>query len=240
MKSITLFKSVSAILFCFILLAQCSKTENPIAPNDRLEDEANVLIKNSGNDIIIKSYPKPWFFDRFEGNLSKWTGKFGGEHHGVIVDDPLRPRNHVVTFTELAYGGDIFSEEIVVKQGYTYVLIFEYLGIPDLGGVPDNLGGAIGFSDQFVENWFSGRFLAATDLGSPTSGIDDDPLIDDGKWHKYKIEFDPFESGYYYYDGSPENNTIRITLEDWLGSGGVAGDIFFDDIVLKVKNKEID
>lgn len=237
MKSITLFGSLSAILFCLILLAGCSKTESPIAPNDRINEEINFLSKNSSNDNILTCEPEHKFIERFEGDLSKWIGKFSSEHHGVIVNDPLRPRNHVVTFTQLVYGGDIFSEEIVVKPGYTYILIFEYLGIPDLGGVPDNLGGAIGFSDQFVENWFSGRFLAATDLGSSTSGIDDDPLIDDGKWHKYKIEFDPFESGYYYYDGSPENNTIRITLEDWLGSGGIAGDIFFDDIVLKAKPK---
>jgi hypothetical protein len=241
MKSITLFRSLSIILFCVILFAGCSKNENPIAPSDRFNEEVNSLTKKSSDNNILTGEPEKKFRERFEGDLSNWIGKHGGEHHAIIVDDPIRPQNHVVTFTQIDYAGDIFSPEITLEPGDVCELSFEYLGILGPGCVPDNLGGAIGFSDQFVEiNSFSGRFLAATDLGTPNSGIDDDPLIDDGKWHKYKIKFDPFESGYRWYDGSPENNTIRVTLEDWLGAGGVAGDVFFDDIVLKVKHKKAD
>ena len=50
------------------------------------------------------------FRDNFEsGNLDQWTGVLGGAHHGVIVVDPLHSANHVLTFTALNAGGDIFT-----------------------------------------------------------------------------------------------------------------------------------
>lgn len=61
------------------------------------------------------------------------------------------------------------------------------------------------------------------------------PLIDDGEWRTYTIEFDPFAGGLV-----PSNNTIRVMLEDFSGSGGVAGDVFFDNVRLTVKPINID
>src|SRR6185436_17728188 len=50
------------------------------------------------------------FEDTFEaGNLNQWTGKPGFEHQGQIVNDPLNPLNHVLTFTGVNAAGDIFS-----------------------------------------------------------------------------------------------------------------------------------
>ncbi len=86
------------------------------------------------------------FSDDFEGDLSQWVGKLGGAHHGIIVDDPLRSQNRVLTFTALNGAGDIFGSEVSVTPGQTYVLSFEYLGLPGFGGLPGDLGGFIGFA----------------------------------------------------------------------------------------------
>ena len=60
---------------------------------------------------------------------------------------------------------------------------------------------------------------------------EDDPLVDDNQWRKYEIEFDPFMQ-VPKFSGSPSNNTIRVMLEDFRDSGGVAGDVFFDNVTL--------
>ena len=170
------------------------------------------------------------FFDDFEGDLSLWVGKGGGGHSGVIVEDPQRSGNHVLTFTGRTGAGDVFSSEVTVTQGQTHVLSFEYLGLPN-GGVPGNLGGAIGFAEDTPSRH---RWLAATVF---CCGVEDDPLIDDGQWRTYAIAFDVFASGLpgQFSDFStvpPSGDTIRLMLEDFVGAGGVAGDIFFDNVRL--------
>jgi len=61
-------------------------------------------------------------------------------------------------------------------------------------------------------------------------------LVDDGQWHTYSIEFNSSDAGccgYGPWSGNPPtDNTIRIMLEDFVGSGGVAGDAYFDNIRL--------
>ena len=103
-----------------------------------------VLVLAGAGDSLAQTL----FFEDFEGTLSEWVGKDGGEHHGVIVPDPLRPGNHVLTFTGLNAAGDIFSPLVPLTSGGRLVLSFEYLGNPTLGGVPDHLGGAIGFAED--------------------------------------------------------------------------------------------
>ena len=49
------------------------------------------------------------FTENFESDLSQWTGKGEGSHHGAIVADPLNSDNHVLHFTEKVSGGDIFT-----------------------------------------------------------------------------------------------------------------------------------
>lgn len=165
------------------------------------------------------------FFEDFEGDLSQWVGKSGEPHHGIVVADPLRPGNSVLTFTALNWAGDMFSSEISVISGRRYVLSFEYLGVPGYGP-PDNLGGFIGFAEDTpsFHRWLAGTVFCC--------GAEDAPLIDDGQWRTYSLEFDPFRAS----GGtprSPSNNTIRVMLEDFAGtSGGVPGDVAFDNILL--------
>jgi parallel beta-helix repeat protein len=166
------------------------------------------------------------FDEDFEGGLINWTGKSLGPHNGQIVADPTRPGNQVLTFNSVAAFGDIFSQEITITPGQRYVLEFEYLGLPGQGGTAGNLGGVIGFTDGVPGTQ---RWLAGTTAG-PGSKIEDDPLIDDGLWHSYSIAFDPFQPGVYF--PAVSGNFLRIMLQDWLGSAGVAGDAFFDNIHL--------
>jgi hypothetical protein len=166
------------------------------------------------------------FFDDFEdSHLPQWVGKGGGAGDGVVINDPLRPGNHVLTFTSLNFAGDIYSAPIPVTRGKKYVLHFEYLGRfdPASGAQEGNLGGFIGFTDDTpgppeTQSWLAGTALIG--------GAEDDPLSDDGQWHTYEITFDPFATF------TPASNMIRVMLEDFLESQGVAGDVFFDNVRL--------
>lgn len=57
------------------------------------------------------------FSDDSEGDLTQWIGKNGGAHSGVIVEDPLRSGNHVLSFTQLVGAGDVFGLEVPVIPG---------------------------------------------------------------------------------------------------------------------------
>ena len=186
-------------------------------------EEANATLNTIQEEEFL-------FVDGFEGDLSQWVGKEeeGGSHHGVIVDDPLQPGNHVLSFTERVAAGDVFGPEVTVTEGYTYVLTFDYLGLPIPGSPAGNLGGTVGFAEDTPGRV---RWLAGTTLGS---GIEDDPLIDDGQWHTYSIGFHVFDTvdykGQVFSPGDPpSNNTIRVMLEDY---SVPPGDVFFDNIQL--------
>ena len=171
---------------------------------------------------VVTLADPPLFFDDFEDGLAQWVGVGGGPHSAIVVTDPLDPGNRVVTFTELSGTGDIFSIEVPVTSGVLYSLSFKYLGIPGMGGEDGNLGGFIGYAEDTPGEhvWLAGTTLVG-------GGALDDPLIDDGQWHWYCIEFDPFA---FFI---PSSNTIRVMVEDyWMN--GVPGDAFFDDIELKV------
>ena len=167
------------------------------------------------------------FHDDFEFGLVQWTGKSGGPHHGIVVADPLNPANHVLSFDATVNTGDIFSPEIAVSLGSSYILSFDYLGVPVLGTPADDTGGMIGISNGTPGDdlrWFAGT-------------IDDNyivlEVIDDGQWHSYSITFDA------YAELSIPSGTLRITLEDWDGAAcvactpGVSGDAFFDNVRLQ-------
>ncbi len=128
------------------------------------------------------------FFDDFEGDLSQWITK-SSSHPGIIVEDPLRPGNHVLTFTQVTAGGDIFGTEVTAIQGQTHILSFEYLGEPNLGGKPGDLGGTLGIAESTPGRH---RWLAGT---KSCCHVEEDLLIDDGQWHTYVMEIDVFASG---------------------------------------------
>lgn len=170
---------------------------------------------------------KVLFEDNFEhGNLDQWTGDVHGPHQGVIVADPLRPENHVLTFTELDANGNLFSAApiSVTNSNQQYELSFDYLGLPQADSVPGNLGGFLGLATS-VDEWQQGRYwLAGTDVsGINTSmGVE---LRDDGAWHHYKIDVTPLVQ----QAGLAE---VHLMVEDWRDIGGVAGDVYFDNIRL--------
>lgn len=220
-----------------LVLAACQDAIQPAPLDTSMSVEASDLIEASDSVEISEpavstslSAAAASFSDDFEVDLSQWVGKGGGAHHGLIVEDPLRPGNHVLTFTALGVAGDIFGSEVSVVRGETRVLSFEYLGLPN-GGLPGDLGGAIGFAEDTPNRhrWLAGTIFCC--------GIEDDLLIDEGQWRKYDIEFDVFASGlpgqvFTFAVVPPSNHTIRVMLEDFPGSGGIPGDAFFDNIRL--------
>jgi len=227
MKKLTYFM-LSISVLGFIILS-CEKGTNPIEHQASNDEIPNSLSKKN----VLKN-----FSENFEHDLSKWTGNRwqGWDYFAIIVDDPLRSDNKVVTFTDLRWGGDIYGSQDVavrVEPGDKCVLTFEYLGIPDLGGVEDNLGGAIGIQILNDGDEPAGGVFVCT-VCDPPRGCKEDLLIDDGQWHKYTVEFDPFDPEFYY--GDPEsNNTVVVIVEDWIRSDGVPLDALFDKIKLKVK-----
>ncbi len=146
------------------------------------------------------------FSDNFESGLSAWTGKSGGQHHGQTVVDPLSATNNALNFWALNAAGDMFTST-AFKDG-TYWLSFDYFGPANT----TDSGGYVGVSQGFpgTHHW-----LWATGTASKASGV----LVDSGSWNSYTFNFSST------YD-------FHLMLEDFSGSGGVAGDAYFDNITL--------
>ena len=148
-----------------------------------------------------------------DGVLDGWTGKGGGGHQGVIADDP-KQGDKALTFSGLNAAGDIFTSVAQFAAG-TYTLRFDYLGlvVPGSAQVAGNFGGFIGISDALPgsHRWLEGTVLCC--------GAEASSLVDDDKWHTYDVTFTAA------YD-------FRIMIEDFVGSGGIAGDAWFDNIRL--------
>lgn len=153
------------------------------------------------------------FMDGFESSLANWTGKNWGDYHGVIVDDPLQS-DYALTFTAHNTSGDVYTESSFAPGNY--ILSFDYLGIPGMGGVDGDLGGFVGITHELPgpqQIW-----LAGTADHSGASPI----LADDNSWHHYSMDFTAPWS-------------FHIMLEDFDGSRGVAGDAYFDNVTLDDK-----
>lgn len=166
------------------------------------------------------------FRDRFEsGDLSQWTGKDGGAHHGQIVTDPLNPANHVLTFTGVNAAGDIFSAARLEFSGpRRYILSFDFLG-RSTGPTPDEFGGFIGISASPaadpVQFWLAGTYLPALNAPAPVAT----QLVADGQWHHYAIDITPVVL-------AAQLTGTHLMLEDWNDRGSVAGDVYFDNVRL--------
>jgi hypothetical protein len=168
------------------------------------------------------------FYDNFEsGNLDQWTGKFGPANQGIIVPDPLNPNNHVLTFTGVDFGGDIFTAAPIELLGpHRFVLSFDFLGLPVGGVPPPEYGGFAGITASPVTPgnpvyWLAGTYAPEVNVPAPIGTV----LVADGTWHHYKIDFTDFAV-------SNQLTSISITLEDWAGRGSVPGDVFFDNVLL--------
>lgn len=168
------------------------------------------------------------FQEDFSSDLSAWTGKGGGAHAGQIVDDPLRPGNRVLSFTGTDYSGNIFNTTAIPAGGGggRVILTFDYLGLAQPASVPGNLGGFLGVSQELNPVANSAAWIAGTQLdavnGLGRTGIE---IADDGLWHSYSIDLTAMLT---------DNNIpfFRLMLEDWRDAGGVAGDVYFDNLVV--------
>jgi hypothetical protein len=156
------------------------------------------------------------FSDNFQGNLSGWTDRTPADPESKIVADPLGSGSMVLSFNRTGVSGSLFSNDSVVSPDSWFTLSFDYLGIPGRGGIANDLGGYIGVAATSnvmgMQFWIGGT-------GAHVTPVD---LIDDGKWHSYSYTF-----------RSNITNSLRVIVEDWAGSRGVAGDVFFDNIVLR-------
>ncbi len=156
------------------------------------------------------------FSDDFESGLGAWIGKNGGPHTGMIVSDPLGGTNNVLTFTGLVAAGDMFTaESLNLDASKTYRLSLDYLGLEGPYTRAGDTGGYVGFSvgtpGVHSWQWATGTVSGASDV-----------LIDDGQWRTYAFDFTVNDIGI--------GSSVRLMLEDFSGSGGVAGDAFFDNI----------
>lgn len=167
----------------------------------------------TGLALVTPTEAATVFFDDFESDLSAWVGKSGGTHNGQIVEDPLNTGNQVLNFTDLNSAGDIFSAVSFSSTSGKYRLSFDYLGLAQPGSVPNDLGGFAGYSFGLPG---SHTWLAGTSNFSGAAPI----LEDDGIWRSYALTFN-----------TP--NDVRVMLEDFSGSGGIAGDAYFDNVKLE-------
>jgi hypothetical protein len=162
--------------------------------------------------LAVPAAADTMFLETFEGTLGAWQR---GYHYlpasGTIVADPLQG-DHALNFGHLNSGGDIFSVTAFDSPDNTYILTFDYLGMPVPGGNPSDRGGFLGYSYGLpgTHVWLAGT---QNSYGTPIN------LIDDGAWHTYTYTFTAAGS-------------IRLMLEDFVGSGGVPRDAFFDNIQL--------
>jgi Bacterial Ig-like domain (group 1) len=158
------------------------------------------------------------FFDTFEDGLQQWTDGPHRAHSAEIVADPRRAGNSALRFRQLGAGADLLSVPIPTSRGTTYLLRFDYLGMPT-SAVPDDLGGYIGVTDAV-----RGRqlWLAGTNARRARVTVEDD-----GRWHSYSV-------GFSMEDGL-EPGDVRIMLEDFDQPGGIAGDSYFDNVAVVVR-----
>jgi hypothetical protein len=172
--------------------------------------------------IVSTSHATPMFIDNFENGLGQWTGLkgvgFSNPYYAKVVNDPLNTGNHVLTFTKLTSGGNIFSPMLNFTPGTTYRASFDYLGLAVIGSVLGNLGGFTGFgNDTGGGTWYYATMKASTAT---------DTLIDDGKWHHYTYDF----TAPIVWFGGAKANSARMMFQDYSFSGGVPGDAYFDNI----------
>lgn len=125
---------------------------------------------------------------------------------GVTVNDPLVSGNRALSFTGLGSGGDIFTSTTLA--GGTYHLVFDMLGTCTSG----NCGAWIGIDDALGEHW-----LVGDNSYTPVGQV----ILNNGSWQHVDITF-------------TASGSFRLKAEDYIGSGGAAGDVYFDNVCIGV------
>jgi hypothetical protein len=154
--------------------------------------------------------------DNFEGgSLSSALWSVIG--NAQIVVDPTNPSNHVLSFSALGFGGDLFSVPLDLSAS-PITLSFDYLAFQSSPTVGTDTGG---FVIVDLPNSFLGfSLLGTSNLGAPK--LPDLLGLTPGVWHHISISFDPslVQAG----DGS------KFAFEQWGSSPNAAGNAFFDNI----------
>jgi hypothetical protein len=173
--------------------------------------------------FILQIHSQTLFKDDFEsGSLAQWSGKGGAQHHGTIVNDPLSSTNHVLTFTAIETGGDIYSTVIGTNALATggVLLSFDFLALPKSAFPPPEYGGFIGIDTEPGEYyWLAGTYLGALSLPPPSQVL----LVTDGLWHHYEMDLTQVLA-------LTNAASFQVVLEDWAERGSTPGDVFFDNI----------
>jgi hypothetical protein len=151
------------------------------------------------------------FSESFEGSLSQWSVH---NTDAYITVDPLNAGNHVLDFARTSGSSSATSLATIHSNG-NFTLSFDYLGLARAGSKAGDLGGTIGIVG-------AGNDTGAFWLGSTGRGSQFVDLIDDGLWHSYSATF-----------ASPRGKNVQLVLKDANGARSVAGDAYFDNIVLQ-------
>lgn len=172
------------------------------------------------------------FSDDFESGLGQWQQAPLFGPHGIIVNDPLNPGNKVLSFRRPGLGGSVFSTDLIQSSG-SYTLSFDYLGLPTQGSRAGNLGGFVGYTHSvfpLLQHWLGGTIDAPSFFVNGGT-MPDLSLIDNGQWNSYTLVFNAL--GWITDDGAGGALPIRLTLQDWAGSGLTTRDAFFDNVSLR-------
>lgn len=134
------------------------------------------------------------FSEDFSTDLSRWTGKQGGSHFGVITYDSDLKQN-VLAFSNVNYAGDIFTVDTVHSESGQFKISFDYRGG----------GGFVGLDRTILPD-------SSIGTGEWVAGDSSYPFINqlntDGQWHHYD----------YLVDFLPFGKDAHIMLEDFSGS----------------------
>lgn len=164
------------------------------------------------------------FSEDFESGLGQWNPV----GTGVVVADPANPLsgNDVLSFTGLGSGGDIFTAGSFFAPSQIYTVSFDYLSVETPGSATTDLGGFVGISDGKPG---SHTWIAGTQAGYPGLSV---VLTHSGAWTNYSITIDA-NTALFVYGGTPMNGMpLHLMLEDFVGSDAIAGNVYFDDIVV--------
>lgn len=182
-----------------------------------------------GATLATSATAKTLWMDDFESGLGKWVGKSNAAsaNFARLEDDPVNAgHGKVVTFPTKVIEGAIYTvmsfKHKELKKPLR--LEFDYLGMPNRGGVAGDLGGYIGYAKNSspgpgAENH---RWVGGTNPNySIYKGDNYIHIEDDGKWHHYVVDL-----------SATDFPDFQLMLEDYEYAGGVAGDAYFDNIVL--------
>jgi len=172
---------------------------------------------------------KTLWMEDFENGLGKWVGKSNAPatSFGKIENDPVNAgHGKVVTFPSKVIEGAIYSTMSFNHKELKKPLRleFDYLGMPNRGGVTGDLGGYIGYARNSnpgpgAENH---RWVGGTNPNyNIYKGDNYIHIEDDGQWHHYVVDL-----------SAADFPNFQLMLEDYEYAGGVAGDVYFDNIVL--------